>query len=103
MSEAIPWSVSRAFYNPMSRSYVVDVEVVRELEHQLATKQQIINKLLDEGSDVAVRAQLAAERARNAELVKGIKSILPKPPYHPTLEPEWVYLSGLIENKQNTP
>jgi hypothetical protein len=41
-------------------------------------------------------AELAAERARSAKLVEGIKSILPKPPYHPDLEPEWVYLSGLL-------
>lgn len=46
--------------------------------------------------------ELVAERARNAELVKGIKSILPKPPYHPTLEPEWVYLSELV-NKGEVP
>jgi hypothetical protein len=41
-------------------------------------------------------AELAAELARSAKLVEGIKSILPKPPYHPDLEPEWVYLSGLL-------
>jgi hypothetical protein len=41
-------------------------------------------------------AELAAELARSAKLVEGIKSILPKPPYHPDLEPEWLYLSGLL-------
>jgi hypothetical protein len=50
-------------------------------------------------------AELAAELARSAKLVEGIKSILPKPPYHPDLEPEWVYLSGLLnelKGKQET-
>lgn len=43
-----------------------------------------------------VERELNTERARTKELVKGIKSILPVPPYHPLLEPEWVYLSGLV-------
>lgn len=44
-----------------------------------------------------MEARLGAECTRSRELIDGIKSILPKPPYHPTLEPEWVYLSGLVE------
>lgn len=46
-----------------------------------------------------LRAELAAERARSEKLVRGIKSILPAPPYHPLLEPEWVYLSELVSEK----
>lgn len=44
-----------------------------------------------------VERELNTERARTKELAEGIKSILPVPPYHPLLEPEWVYLSGLIK------
>lgn len=44
-----------------------------------------------------VERELNTERARTKELAEGIKSILPAPPYHSLLEPEWVYLSSLIK------
>lgn len=46
-----------------------------------------------------MKEQLAAERARNEKLVRGIRSILPAPPYHPLVEPEWIYLSKLISEE----
>ena len=50
-----------------------------------------------------MKEQLAAERARNEKLVRGIRSILPSPPYHPDLEPEWIYLNELVNKGEAAP
>ena len=46
---------------------------------------------------VALRAELATERAKVERLFMAIISVLPETPYHPDLEPEWVYLSKLVD------
>lgn len=59
--------VYRQFDLYREKSRDEDMELHAEivsLKAQLAIKQQTINKLLDEGSDVVLRAELAAERER---------------------------------------
>jgi hypothetical protein len=76
-------------------------DFARQLERELTQE-----KAAHAGTAMLIgclETELAAERTRNAELVDGIKSILPRPPYHPLLEPEWVYLSGLVNKKENAP
>lgn len=70
-----------------------------ELQTQCAEREIELSRHLE--SEFAVK--LTAERARTKELVEGIKSILPAPPYHSLLEPEWVYLSGLVEGVGDIP
>ena len=82
------------------------------MKEQLAAEQESFqlyrNKVRDEEMELhaeimELKTQLAAERAGNTRLVKGIKLILPKPPYHPDLEPEWIYLSKLISEEEAAP
>ena len=87
-------------------------ERMGDMERELAAERESFRLYREKARDeegklhvqiMELKCHLAAERARTKELTDAIQSILPDPPYHPLLEPEWVYLSELVSKGENAP
>lgn len=103
--EVCPFSIPR-------NKLAVPSDFARRLERELAAERESFRlhreKVRDEEEKLHVqimelKCHLVAERARTKELTEAIQSILPDPPYHPLLEPEWVYLNDLVNKGEAAP